>query len=78
MIKPYYKEDHENVSLVEVEDYGIINLNDLPIQVDLNKEGFYEIIWAKWSNEGHVLSHVGGKNMMSFGGCCLGVIKEIE
>lgn len=81
MIKPFIKE-HHNAQIVEVEDFGIINLNDLPIRVYEDKQGLYQIDWVSFRTDDgkmeHVLSEVGGRNAMSFGGRDLGVIKIHE
>jgi hypothetical protein len=80
MINPYYKHEH-NATVVEVEDFGVINLGDLPIKIRLDEKGRYEIGWAHTFKDGidtYVLSEYGGKSSLDFGGRNLGVIREIE
>jgi hypothetical protein len=80
MIKPYYKHKH-NATVVEVEDFGIINLEELPIRIRLEEKGRYEIGWAHTYENGmdiYVLSEYGGRSSFDFGGRELGVKREIE
>lgn len=78
MIKPYYKHEH-NAKYVEVEDFGVIDLEQLPIQVREEREGRFEIVWATNVADGtQVLSEVGGRGMMDYGGRELGVIRELD
>ncbi len=80
MIKPYFKHEH-NSTEVEVEDFGIINLSNLPIQVRLEEKGHYELGWVATNKDGknvYVLSEYGGRSSMDFGGRGIGVIQEIE
>lgn len=80
MIKPYY-ESMVTSNLVEVEEFGIIDLNVLPIRVHLDKKGVYEICWVATSMDGkkeYVLSECGGVSSFDFGGRNLGVIREIK
>ncbi|WP_182006263.1 hypothetical protein [Priestia aryabhattai] len=80
IIKPYIKSEH-SANVVEVEDFGIINLNDLPIEVRKEEKGYYEIGWVLSHNGGkeeHILSEYGGVGMMGFGGRELGVIKKLD
>lgn len=82
MIKPYYKENH-TATIVETKEYGIINLNELPIQVEKHKKGKYEICWIEeicWTNKEKrmTLCEIGGSSHLDFGGRELTVIKEIE
>lgn len=78
MIKPYFKQE-SNVKLVEVEDFGIIDLTKLPIEVRTEDKGYYQIGWVNVSGEDvYVLSEYGGRSSMDFGGRELGVIKEVE
>jgi phosphopantothenate synthetase len=80
MIKPYYKHNSE-VDIVEVEEFGIIDLRNLPVRVRLEEEGLYEIDWVltvnKNGDETHVLSEHGGTCSFNFGGRNLGVIREM-
>lgn len=79
MIKPYYKHEH-TATMVEVEDFGIINLIDLPITIFPEKEGHYEIGWSRTRQDGkefYTLSEYGGNNSWDFSGRSLGVIREI-
>ena len=57
MIKPYYKSQAAS-NLVEVEDFGVINLDELPIRVHKDRKGIYEICWA--------MTYVEGKKNMSY------------
>jgi ribosomal protein S6 len=80
MIKPYFKNEN-NATIVEVEDFGMIRLDKLPIDVRKDEKGHYEIGWVltyKDGKEEHVLSEYGGKSSFDFGGRNLGVIREIE
>lgn len=80
MIKPYYKSQAAS-NLVEVEDFGVINLDELPIRVHKDRKGIYEICWAMTYVEGkkeYELSECGGVSSFDFGGRSLGVIKEIK
>ncbi|WP_102271346.1 hypothetical protein [Cytobacillus massiliigabonensis] len=80
MIKPYLKNEH-NATIVEVEDFGVIRLDSLPIEVRKDEKGHYEIGWALTHKDGeeiHVLSEYGGKSPLDFGGRYLGVIQEVE
>lgn len=80
MIKPYYKHEHK-AKIVEVEDFGVINLNELPIKIHKDKVGLYEIGWAIRDINGekyYELSETGGVSLFDFGGRALGIIKEIE
>lgn len=80
MIKPYYKHEHES-TVVEVENFGVIDLNELPIRIYQDREGNYEIGWVMTMKDGkrtYILSEYGGKSTLDFGGRELGVIREIE
>lgn len=80
MIKPYVRSEN-NSEQVEVEDHGIINLCNLPIRVNEDQPGRFEIDWVSTMVDGeivYVLSEFGGKSMISFGGRYLGVIREIN
>lgn len=80
MIKPYYKSQVTS-NLVEVEDFGVINLEELPIRVRLDEKGYYEISWASIIVDGgldYILSECGGVSSLDFGGRSLGVIREIK
>lgn len=81
MIKPYYKTE-DTPTYLEVEDHGIINVNELPIRVYPEKKGYYCIDFAQGHHEDgesyYILSEMGGANAMSFGGMHLGVIREIR
>lgn len=78
MIDRYYKEDHQN-EFVEVEEYGIIKLADIPIT--LNKDKCHVIDWAHCMNgEGagkHVLSEMSGCTAFSYGGRALPVVRVV-
>jgi len=77
MIKPFIAQQHD-AEIVEVEDFGIINLKELPIRIHEERQGRFEITWAnQMTDDGktvRVLSEVGGYNQMDFGGRSLGVI----
>lgn len=80
MIKPYYKHEHTATKVV-VEDFGAINLNNLPIRVSLEKEGRYEIGWTCTREDGkdvYILSEYGGKNSLDYAGRFLGVKDELD
>ncbi|WP_310876958.1 hypothetical protein [Priestia megaterium] len=80
MIKPYLKSKH-TASIVEVEDFGITNLNELPIRVRTEEKGVYEIVWALTRIDGkddYILSECGGRTRFDYGGRNLGVIREVE
>ncbi len=80
MIKPYLKSEH-NATVVEVEDFGVIRLDELPIRVREDEEGRYEIGWVcihKNEKAEYVLSEYGGRSSLDFGGRNLGVIRKIE
>lgn len=80
MIKPFYKHE-SSTDKVEVEDFGVIDLRDLPIRVNLEEEGRYEIGWVATNKDGedvYVLSEYGGRSSFDFGGRQLGVIREIK
>jgi hypothetical protein len=80
MIKPYIKSEH-SANVIEIEDFGVINLNELPIRVRKEEKGHYEIGWVlshNGSKQEYILSEYGGRGMMDFGGRELGVIKEIK
>lgn len=80
MIKPYFKNE-SNVTVVEVEDFGVIRLDNLPIEIRKEKKGHYEIGWVlthKNGEEVHVLSEYGGNSAFDFGGRELAVVREIE
>ena len=74
MRKPYFKNEH--TSIVDVEEFGIIKLDSLPIRV--NKD--CEIGWVLTIDNGKeelVLCEYGGQGI-GFGGRELGVIREIN
>ncbi|MET3658471.1 hypothetical protein [Sporosarcina psychrophila] len=80
MIKPYFKNKHD-ATVVEVEDFGVIRLDNLPVRVREDRKGKYEIGWVLTHKEGkeeHVLSEYGGRSSFDFGGRNLGVVREIE
>lgn len=80
MINHYYK-SMVACNLVEVEDFGIIDLDTLPIRVHENKKGIYEICWVATYVNGkkdYILSECGGVSSFDFGGRSLGVIREIK
>lgn len=80
MIKPYFKHEN-NAKFVDVEDFGVIDLEQLPIRVREERQGKFEIAWATTIIDGKqvsVLSEVGGRGMMDFGGRELGVIRELD
>lgn len=80
MIKPYYKEEHE-FNIVEVEDYGVISLEDLPIRVNKEQRGLYQIDWVTTRIDGKdvkVLSEHGGSTGINYGGRSLGVIRQLS
>ena len=80
MIKPYYKHEHD-ATMVKVEDFGVINLNELPIEIHLEDEGGYEIGWVDQFKDGEhvfVLAEYGGTSRFDFGGRLLGVKNKIE
>lgn len=80
MIKPYYKSQAAS-NLVEVEDFGVINLDELPIKVHKDRKGIYEICWVMTDVDGekdYVLSECGGYSSFDFGGKSLGVTREIK
>lgn len=80
MIKHFYK-SMVTSNLVEVEDFGIIDLDELPIRGHEDRKGKYEICWVLANVDGkndHVLSECGGSSAFDFGGRNLGVIKVID
>lgn len=81
MIKPYYKRS-SNAEIVEVEDFGVANLKDLPIKVKQGERGSYKLGWTltflEEGGEEYVLSEYGGITPMDFGGREIGVIREIK
>ena len=80
MIKPFYKHEH-NASIVEVEEFGEINLSELPIRIHLEKAGNYEIGWVGTVLNGekaYLLSEYGGTGSFNFGGRSLGVINIVK
>ncbi|MGE7840652.1 hypothetical protein ACQKNX_07665 [Lysinibacillus sp. NPDC093712] len=80
MINPYYRSKVTS-KLVDVEDFGAINLDELPIRVHKDRRGIYEICWVMTYVEGekeYVLSECGGVSSFDFAGRSLGVIKEIK
>lgn len=80
MIKPYFKHEHTAIE-VEVEDFGVIKLSNLPIEVRLEEKGKFEIGWVMTHKDGkdaYILSEYGGRSAMSFGGRSLGVLREIK
>lgn len=80
VIKPYYKHEHD-ATIVEVEDFGVINLSKLPIEIHLEDEGHYEINWIRQKKDGehvYVLAEHGGKSRFDYGGRSLGVKNKIE
>lgn len=79
MIERFYKSMVMS-NLVEVEDFGVINLDELPIRVHEDRKGIYEICWALTNVDGkedHVLSECGGVSAFDYGGRSLSVIKVI-
>lgn len=81
MIKPYVKHLH-TATIVEVEDFGVIDLRELPIRVYEDQPGRYEILFMHYHHgdgtESYILTEVGGSNMMNYGGRHLGVLRIIE
>lgn len=80
MIKPYIKSD-SNAKIVEVEDFGVIDLSKLPIRVREDERGIYEILWVSplfGDVEKYTLSECGGTCGLDYGGRDLGVIREIK
>lgn len=81
MIKPYIKHLH-TATIVEVEDFGVIDLRKLPIRVYEDQPGLYEISFMKHNQrdgtESYILTEAGGSNMMNYGGRHLGVLRIIE
>jgi len=80
MIKHYYK-SMAACNLVEVEDFGIIDLDTLPIRVHKDGKGIFEICWVLTYVNGkkdYILSECGGVSSFDFGGRSLGVIREIK
>jgi len=76
MVKPFYKSMIKS-NLVEVEDFGTIDLSELPIRVRKDEKGIYEICWVKTYVDGrveYVLSECGGTSMFNYGGRILAVI----
>lgn len=80
MIKPYYKHLH-TAKYVEVEEYGVINLDELPITVDQEQPGLYQIEFLNSTIDGKLVKMLcehGGSNGINYGGRTLGVVREIE
>lgn len=79
MIKPYYKEKHD-AKTVEVEDFGIIDLADIPIRVRKDQKGIHHIDWVSRNVDGKnmkFLAEHGGSTGIDYGGRELGVIRKL-
>jgi len=78
MKKPFYRSESK-CNFVVVEEYGLINLNDLPFLVRQDESGRYELGWVGTWEDGkrdYILCEHGGKSALNYGGRYIGVIND--